>query len=348
MKPNWMSDARQIPDEVMTYLRHIAVCAVNEKDYSPEDVADVFGISRSAIYDWLHRFKSDGYEGLNTRKAPGAPPTVTGDMEQWLKKTIIELTPEDFGYDTQLWTCDILAELLTAHFSITVIGATVNQHLRKMNLSYQKPQYHPYEQDPEKVDRFLNETFPRIQRLANKIGAEIGFEDEAGVDLRDHSGRTWGKTGEAPQVDVTGKRGRYNVLSVVTATGKLRYEVTEKRIDSQIYIGFLAKLIQGRDHPFILIADRASFHYSKAVCKFVRSHRQQLRIYFLPSYSPELNPDEHVWEEIKDKQIGRQSVKNKLDLKEKLHSALRSLQENTARIRSFFLLSETKYAAQSV
>lgn len=347
MKPNWMSDARQIPDEVMTYLRHIAVCAVNEKDYSPEEVADVFGISRSSIYDWLHRFKIDGYEGLKTRKAPGAPPVVTGDMDQWLKKTIIELTPEDFGYDTQLWTCDILADLLTAHFGITVIGATVNQHLRRMNLSYQKPHYHPYEQDPDDVDRFLNDTFPRIQRLANKMGAEIGFEDEAGVDLRDHSGRTWAKRGAAPQVEVTGKRGRYNVLSVVTAKGKLHYKVTDKRINSQIYIEFLAQLLQDRDHPFILIADRASFHYSKAVCSFVRSHRHQLRIYFLPSYSPELNPDEHVWEEIKGKQIGRQSVTSKLDLKEKLYSALKSLQENSARLMSFFLLPDTEYAAQS-
>ena len=236
MKPNWMSDARQIPDEVMTYLRPIAVCAVNEKGYSPEDVADFFGVSRSAIYDWLHRFETDGYDGLKTRKAPGAPPMITSDMDEWLKKTIIELTPEDFGYDTKLWTCDILAELLTAYFGIAVVGATVNQHLRKMNLSYQKPQYHPCEQDPKKVDRFLTDTFPRIQRLANKIGAEIGFEDEAGVDLRDHSGRTWGKTGVAPRVDVTGKRGRYNVLSVVTAQGKLRYKVTERRINSRVVI----------------------------------------------------------------------------------------------------------------
>ena len=345
MKPNWMSDARQIPDEVMTYLRHIAVCAINERDCSPEDVANVLGISRSSIYDWLHRFENDGYEGLKTRKAPGAPPVITGDMDEWLKKTILESTPEDFGYDTQLWTCDILAVLLKAHFGITVIGATVNQHLRKMDLSHQKPQYHPCEQDPDEVARFLSDKFQRIQKLANKIGADIGFEDEAGVDLRDHSGRTWGKRGEPPQIEVTGKRGRYNVLSVVTAQGTLDYEVTDKSIDSQAYIEFLKQLLQGRDHPFILIADRAPFHHSKGVRLFVRQHRRQLRIYFLPSYSPELNPDEHVWEEIKDKQLGRQTVRSKLDLKKKLHSVLKSLQENTDRIKSFFLLPETKYAA---
>lgn len=347
MKPNWMADARQIPDEVMTYLRQLAVCAVNEKGHLPEEVADVFGISRGVVYDWLHRFKLDGYDGLKTRKAPGAPPMITGDMDEWLKKTIIESTPEDFGYDTQLWTCDILATLLTAYFGIHVIGATVNQHLRKMNLSYQKPRYHPCEQDPDQVDHFLNDTFPRIQRLASKLGADIGFEDEAGVDLRDHSGRTWGKRGESPQVEVTGKRGRCNVLSVVTATGMLRYKVTEKRIDSQVYIEFLTQLLRDRDSPFILIADRASFHHSKAVCSFVRRHRHQLRVYFLPSYSPELNPDEHVWEEIKDKQLGRQPVRSKLDLKEKLHSVLKYLQAHSARVKSFFELPDTKYASQS-
>ena len=56
--------------------------------------------------------------------------------------------------DTKLWTCEILAELLTAYFGIAVVGTQLIQHLRKMNLSYQKPQYHPCEQDPKRLIAF--------------------------------------------------------------------------------------------------------------------------------------------------------------------------------------------------
>jgi transposase len=115
---------------------------------------------------------------------------------------------------------------------------------------------------------------------------------------------------------------------------------------SRCYVDYLAYLIKGRERPLFLIVDRAAFHQAKEIRRFVCKHRKQLRIYFLPSYSPELNPDEHVWEEIKDKKLGRQVVQNKFDLKQKLQSALQSLQDNTARVKSFFSLPETKYAIQ--
>jgi len=345
MKNDWMSDARKIPDEVMGYLRKIAVKAVNVEGYSPETVIDILGLSRSCIYEWLNRFDEDGYDALDTCKAPGMPAIVTPEMEDWLNETVLSLTPEAFGYDTQLWTCEILTELLRERFWVYVKSPTVNQHLKKIGLSYQKPRYRPLEQDDDEVERFLNEKFPKIQELAIKIGADIGFEDESGIDLRQHSGRTWGAVGETPEVSVTGKRGNYNVLSVVTKDGKLQFSIKDQAINSDVYIDFLKQLLRDRERPLILLADRASFHKSKKVRDFVRLHRDKIRIYFLPKYSPELNPDEQVWEEIKDNRIGRQPVKNKSDLKKRLNSALRSLQKNVNRVKSFFQLPETKYAA---
>ena len=130
MKPDWLSDARQIPDEVMSYLRKIAVHAVEENNYSPEDVIKIFGLSRSSMYDWLKRYREHGYDGLDTKKAPGAEPVITEEMDVWLKRTVLELTPEAFGYDTTLWTCDLLAQLLHKRYGVQVIGSTVNQRKR--------------------------------------------------------------------------------------------------------------------------------------------------------------------------------------------------------------------------
>lgn len=340
----WLDDARKIPGEVMGYLRKIVVRAIEEKHYSPEAISDIFGIDRTAIYRWLRRYQEEGYIGLDTRESPGAPPIITTNMEEWLKETVLHSTPMDFGYDTILWTRDILAELLHAEFKINVTGRAVSNHLRNIGLSPQKPWFRPHEQNKEDVDRFVNDTFPRIQRLAIKIGADIAFEDEAGIGLRTNSGTTWGEVGKTPEVPASGTRGGYNMLSIVTDSGVLRFSIQDGTINSEKYISFLKQILAGRNRPLILIVDGASFHRSKKVKEFVRAHRKQIRMYFLPAYSPELNPDEQVWNEIKSKRLGRTFKKTKIILRKKLNSAFRSLQNNTARIKSFFQLPHTKYA----
>lgn len=345
MEEDWELDGRKIPDVAMDYLRRVAVRAVEEKEFSPELVIAVLGLSRSCMYQWLRRYRQQGLKGLESKVAPGAAAQVTAEMEQWLYETVLNSTPVEHGYDTLLWNRDILAALVRERFGVTVTGRTISGHLKKLGLSYQKPCYRAVAQDPEEVEQFLEEKFPRIERLAAKLGADIAFEDEAGIGVSTRSGRTWGAAGQPPEIRVTDQRGGFNVLSTVTAQGQMRYATEAHTINSSRYIAFLRQLLRGRTRPLILIADRAPFHGSGEVRAFVRTHRQQLRVFFLPRHSPELNPDEHVWEEIKDKQLGRQPIKNKRDLKRRLQSSLRSLQRRTQRIISFFHLPETQYAA---
>lgn len=159
-------------------------------------------------------------------------------------------------------------------------------------------------------------------------------------------GKTWGLRGETPIVNCTTKRGGYNVLSVVTSKGKMQYRIKEGNINGEIFIEFMKHLIDNRERPLILLVDHASFHQSKAVRDFVRQNRTRLRIFFLPKHVPEMNPDEQVWNDIKTHQLGKQPIKNKSDLKKRLHSALASLQKNAQKIISFFELKDTRYAAQ--
>lgn len=348
MKDEGLVDGRKIPDEVMDHLRRRVVHAIREKGHSPEVVADIFGFSRSSVYEWLSRYDRGGYEALDSGKAPGAEAVITEEMDTWLKETVLNSTPVAHGYDTVLWSRDILAELLYQEFGVTVSGVTVSLHLKKLGLSYQKPCYRDVERDEGEIEHFLNVKFPKIQRLAEKLGADIGFEDEAGIGVRTRSGRTWGLAGQPPEIAVPQQHGGYNVLSLVTPQGTMDYTFTDETLDSEVYIQFLEQLIEGRDRPLIILVDRVSFHRSQAVRDFVRAHRVQLRVFFLPRRSPELNPDEQVWNEIENNHIGKQPVKNKTDLKKRLESALKSLQCQADRVRSFFQLPETQYAAGNV
>lgn len=345
MKAEWLSDARKIPDEVMNYLRRIAVRAIEEKHYSPELIADIFGISRSSMYDWLRWYRAGGESALDTRTAPGAPAVITPIMEWWLEQTVLNSTPIQQGYDTVLWTRAILADLLKKHFGISVSESTVGLHLHRLGLSCQTPGYRACEQDRATVATFLEVKFHKIQRLADRMGADIGFEDETGVGIRTRSGRTWGAVGQPPEVRISDHRGGYNLLSIITASGDLQYAVEEKNMNGERYVAFLQQILSTRTRPLIILADQASFHKSTKVREFVRAHRAQLRLFFFPSHSPELNPDEQVWNELKPRHLGKQPIKNKTDLKKRIRSLLKSLQYTTEKVRSFFQLPNTKYAA---
>ena len=135
------------------------------------------------------------------------------------------------------------------------------------------------------------------------------------------------------------------VLSAVTAKGALLFAIEEKTIDGKRYIAFLEAPLDGRTRPLIVIADNAPFHRSKKVRDFVRSHRHQIRMFFFPTYSPKLNPDEQVWNEIKHRKLQKQPIKNKSDLKKRIDGALNFLKEKTDKVRSFFHLPDTQYAA---
>ena len=126
MKNDWLLDGRKIPDEVMNYFRKRAVQAIREKSQSPEVVAEVFGFDRSGIYEWLKHYEQGGYPALDSRQPPGAEPVITPAMDRWLKHTVLHSRPVEHGYDTVLWTRDLLAELIQKKFEVTVSGPTVS------------------------------------------------------------------------------------------------------------------------------------------------------------------------------------------------------------------------------
>lgn len=345
MNIDWLKDGRKIPDEVMYFIRRMAVNAIRVFAQSPEDIAKAYNLDRSCIYRWLKQYDEGGFDALESKMPPGAELVITKDIDEWMKQTVLTCTPVEFGYDTNLWTCTILVDLLVQKFGVTVSDSTVRLHLKAMGLTCQKPEYQDLKRDEAEIEHFLNDKFPQIQRLAKKMGADIAFEDEAGVGIMTRHGRTWGLCGKTPVVKVSMLRGGYNVLSAVTAQGEMSYSIKDGTINGERYIEFLAELILNRPRPLILLADHATFHKSKLVRDYVGAHRTQLRVFFLPKRAPEFNPDEQVWNEIKNNQLGKQPIKNKADLKDRLTFALDSLKQNTKRVISFFHMPDTKYAA---
>ncbi len=174
--------------------------------------------------------------------------------------------------------------------------------------------------------------------------ADIFFEDEAGVGIMTRSGRTWGKVNSTPIVRASDQRGGFNVLSAITADTPAFYSALEEHsVSSDEYIAFLEKILRLHPRPVVLVVDHATFHRSQKVRAFVRSHRERIRVFFLPKHAPEVNPDEQVWNEIKHRKLAREPILDKEDLKNRLLWHLRQLKFDKERLLSFFQLESTNY-----
>jgi transposase len=193
------------------------------------------------------------------------------------------------------------------------------------------------------VARWKAETYPQLRREAASVGATIYFADEAGVGSDDHAGTTWAPVGRTPVVAATGDRFGVNLISAVTAKGKLRFAAYDGHLNGPVFIDFCRRLLHDTPEPVFLVLDGHPVHRSKAVKQFAESTGGRLRLCFLPGYSPELNPDEWVWKHVKHDRIGRAGVTSPDDLKAKALAALHRLQRLPHLVRSFFRDPNLRY-----
>jgi transposase len=141
-------------------------------------------------------------------------------------------------------------------------------------------------------------------------------------------------------VAATGDRFGVNLISAVTAKGKLRFAAYEGSLNGLVFIDFCRRLLHDAAGPVFLVLDGHPVHRSKAVKAFAASTDGRLRLCFLPGYAPELNPDEWVWKHVKHDRIGRAGVTSPEDLKAKALAALHRLQRLPHLIQGFFRDSE--------
>ena len=339
-------DGRKVSRKALEEIRIRAVLRV-EAGESPEVVIKALGFTRGRIYEWLAKYREGGIDALRSRKARGKTPKLTGQQLQKLYRFIVGVDPRQLKFEFALWTRGMVRELIRRKFNVSLSDVSVGRLLRKLGLSPQKPKRTSYQQDDLLVFKWMAEDFKEIKKLAKDAGAEIFFGDESTVRSDYHSGTTWAPQGKTPVVKTTGSRHKVNLISAISPRGAMKFMATEDSVNSAVFVEFLKRLIAKTEKPVFLILDNCSVHRSTEVQKFVKSTNGKLRIFFLPPYAPELNPDEHVWNYLKNHKIGRQTSTGQWDLYQRVIKIMRSLQKCPRKIQSFFRHPWTKYTLVS-
>jgi len=338
-------DGRKLSHSAREAIRIRAVQRILDGE-SPEVIAKTLGYHRSAVYQWLNRYKADGFEGLKYQKIPGKQPTLSKAQKQKIFDIVTSKNPLQLKFAFALWTRAMVRDFILDQFGISISEVSVGRLLHELGLTPQRPLRRAYQQNPARVTHWLHHEYPAIRQEAKTVGATIYFGDEAGIRSDYHSGTTWAPKGQTPVIRTTGARHNLNLLSAISAKGSMRFMTVKGKLNADRFIEFLERLLKNQNTPVFLIVDGHPVHRSARVRMFVESTEGRLKLFHLPAYSPELNPDEQVWNQLKNHRIGKMFIKSLDDMVEKVNSVLRSIQRSSSLIKSFFQHRECRYAAE--
>lgn len=312
------------------------------------EVAEIIGVRSASISEWWKNYKEKGINGLSSKKRgvkSEDKKLLSSKQEQEIQKMIIDTMPDQLKLDFALWTRKAVKELVEREFGVVLAINTMGDYLRKWGFTPQKPKKMAYEQCSKKVQKWLDEEYPAIQKRAKEENAEIQWGDETGVRNNCQHGRSYAPKGKTPTKKSMSKRFSLNMISTVTNQGKVQFMIYSENMNSDKFIEFLKQLIKNNEQKIFLILDNLRVHHSHIVKDWIAENKEKIELFFLPAYSPEKNPDEYLNCDLKQGLSSKPAPKNQEKLKENLENHMNMLVENPTRVQKYFNHKDIQYAA---
>jgi len=263
-------------------------------------VARVLDLAESTLYGWVHDFLARGVASLAYRTSPGRPPKLTAAQKARLRDLLVA-GPEAAGYPTGAWNTPLVADLIRREWGVEFNVHYLSALLASLGFSYQKARFVSDHLDEERRAAWLNGEWRAVVQRAAAQGALLLFGDEASFAQWGSLGYTWALRGEQPTVRTCGRRKGYKVWGVVDwFSGWLFTRGQEGRFTAASYCAFLEEVLAQTTQPIILVQDGARYHTAQVTQAWLAAHAERIEVVQLPSYSPDYNPIEHVWREVKE------------------------------------------------
>ena len=340
-------DARKLNTEAQQQLRNQAI-RLRKSGRRYKEIAEITGVHETTICKWYKSYLREGKTAITIKKRGrpnGSCRTLAAEQEKELKKAITDKTPEQLKFPFALWTRKAVQQLIKQLFSIDMPIRTVGEYLSRWGFTPQKPLRKAYEQNPKLVQKWLDEQYPAIVKKAKKEAAEIHWGDETGLRNDSQHGRSYAPKGKTPAIRLNAKRERINLISSITNQGKVRFMIYKKTMNAQVFIKFCRRLIKDSNRKIYLILDNLRVHHSHVVKEWIQNHEDEIELFFLPSYSPELNPDEYLNCDLKSGVHSGAPARSESQLTKKALSHLRMLQKSPKRVSKYFKHPKIAYAA---
>lgn len=340
-------DARKTPASLLE--RRKQVVRLYRKNYRPMQIVELTGLSWGAVNTAIKLYDEGGMVALNPKKRGvknGIGRTLDAEQEKRIQQLICEKRPEQLKMGFALWTRAAVKELILREFSVDLPLRTVGDYLHRWGFTPQKPIKRAYEQQPKAVQKWLDEQYPEIEKRALEEGAEIHWGDETSIMNTDVRGRSYSPRGKTPETRaVWGKREKFSMISTVTNRGKCRWMMIDGAFNSDRLIAFMELLVKDAGRKVFLVLDNLRVHHSKPVKRWLMRHTDEIEVFFLPSYSPELNPDERLNADLKHKITTTAPSRTRRKLEAVVIQHMELIERSPERVIKYFGDPHISYAA---
>jgi len=340
-------DGRTLSNDALEQLRWQAV-RLSRRGETNTAIAEILGVNRRTVGLWLQRYAAAGTRALQAKRRGrkvGEQRTLTPDQEAAVQRLVVDKTPDQLKLTFALWSRQAVRELLRVRLAIRMPIRTVGEYLRRWGFTPQKPIRRAYEQNPAAVQRWLRETYPTLAARATEEEAEIHWGDETGVRSDDVRGRGYAPRGQTPVRRVPARRHSVSMISTLTNQGKVRFMLYRQALNARRLIRFLTRLTRDAGRKVFLILDNLKVHHATLVRDWLEVHRETIEVFYLPSYSPELNPDEYLNGDLKVGVHTGIPPRSEQALVHTILGHMRMLQQRPDRTSKYFAHPCIRYAA---
>ena len=342
-----LKDARTIPPYALEERRKQAI-ALHKKGMTNIEIAEIVGVHRNTVGQWIAKWKKGGSKNLRVQSSGrprGSGRHLSPEQEKTIQKLIIDRHPEQLKLDFALWTRDAVRLLIANEFGLDMPIRTVGEYLKRWGFTPQRPVRRAYERCEASVRRWLDVEYPAIAKKAHQEGAEIHWGDETGLRSDDVNGRGYSPIGQTPVRRAKGTPERINMISSVTNQGKVRFMFYKSTLNVSVFLSFLKRLIRdAKGRKVYLIVDNLRVHHAHKVRDWVEANEDLIELHYLPSYSPDLNPDEYLNNDLKNGVGKRAERRGKGRLAQCALSQMRSIQKQPKRVKNYFHAKAIQYA----
>lgn len=342
-------DANQIDEAALFERRKQAVRLYQSgKCRSYTEIGLIVGAHPITVGKWIRRYLKGGLRALAVKprgRAIGLGRRLLPHEEEQIRRDLVDNCPDQLKLPFALWTRQAVKLHIKITFGIEVPIRTVGDYLKRWGFTPQKPIKKAYQRNEAHVQKWLHEEFPKIKKQAKTEEADIFWCDETGIRNDEAKGRSYAPKGKTPVQKVNPVREKINMISAISNQGKVHFMFYKDTMSVQRLTEFMERLIHCNERKAYLILDNLKVHHSKALDGFLSENAAFIKVFFLPSYSPDLNPDEYLNRDLKsnlnNKPLGR--AKGKLEEHAKAH--METVSQNPEHITRLFCAEPVKYAS---
>lgn len=343
------SDARKLVGAALEERRKSVIRLYRSGKYKTyKEIAEVAGVHRNTASIWIRNWENDGNRTLKAQKR-GRPVGYCRRLlpheEAKIRKDIVDHCPDQLKLPFALWIRQAIRLHIKVSFDVELPIRTVGEYLKRWGFTPQKPIKRAYQRNNAVVQDWLENKFPAIKKQAKAENADIFWGDETGIRNDESKGRSYAPCGQTPVQRVNPVPEKINMISAITNQGKIHFMFYRETMSAQKLIEFMGRIIRSNERKVFLILDNLRVHHSKALDDFLTENATFIKLYYLSSYSPDLNPDEYLNRDLKSNLNNRPLGRAKGKIEAYAMDHMNNLSRDTDRVARLFQADSVRYAS---